>query len=226
MKRTIIAAACVGMLAACNPEGANDRQTGAVGSEAGAADSPGMGMTGTGTTGAQTGVSGDTRVAGGGDTGAMGTTGAAGGALSSGAILSQLAVANETEIQEAQLAQRQAQSAGVKELARTLERDHSAGLKKVQAAQKTANAGSQADARANAVADAQHTGDDLAGKTGADFDKAFLERQKTMHEENIRKLEGQFLPAAQDAEVRSLIQGMLPTLRQHLASIERLQDRQ
>lgn len=72
MRNAFTVAACIGLLAACGPEGAADRQTGAVGTAAdsamadsaagdsapGVTDSTGPGTTGTGTTGAQAGGSG------------------------------------------------------------------------------------------------------------------------------------------------------------------------
>ena len=69
MKNAIAAAACLGLLAACSPEGAADRQTGAVtnavtgdsvsgDSAPGITDSTGAATAGTGTTGAQAGGSG------------------------------------------------------------------------------------------------------------------------------------------------------------------------
>ena len=221
MKRMLLAAAMLASIAACNPDGAGDRDTGAVDGDfqtraGGPMDSAAAtGTSGVGTTGAAANGSGDTRAAAG-ETGALNDAG----------ILSRIAVSNQMEVQEAQLAQRQAQSAGVKELARTLERDHSASLEKIKGMQ--ARAGGEADAanRAAAVEDSPDNNADLAGKTGADFDKAFLDRQQKLHEENIRNFENQYLSAAQDAEVRTLVQQTLPTLRQHLSMIERLQDQQ
>lgn len=69
MRQTIAAAACIALLAACGPEGAAGRQTGAAGvtrmgdsvagdTAAGLTDSIGAGTSGTGTTGAQAGGSG------------------------------------------------------------------------------------------------------------------------------------------------------------------------
>ena len=219
MKRMLMAAAMLGMIAACNPEGAGDRETGAADSDyqtraGGPMDSAATGTSGIGTTGAVANGSGDTRAAG--ETGALNDAG----------ILSRIALSNQMEVQEAQLAQRQAQRAGVKELARTLEREHSASLEKVKSMQ--ARAGSEADAtnRAAALDGSPDDNADLAGKTGAEFDRAFLDRQQKLHEENIRNFENQYLSAAQDAELRALIQQTLPTLRQHLSMIERLQDQQ
>ena len=218
MKRMLMTAAMLGMIAACNPDGAGDRETGAVDSDyqtrAGGPMDSVAGTPGVGTTGATANGSGDTRV------------GAGDAALNDAGILSRIAVSNQMEVQEAQLAQRQAQSAGVKELARTLERDHSASLEKVKGLQERTGGDADAANRKEALQDAPDKNADLAGKTGAEFDKAFLDRQQKLHEENIRNFENQYLSAAQDAEVRTLVQQTLPTLRQHLSMIERLQDQQ
>ncbi len=67
MRQLIAAAACAGLLAGCSTEQAAHRQSGAANEGAGAAgieESMGVGRTGTGTTGAQAGGSGGTRVAG------------------------------------------------------------------------------------------------------------------------------------------------------------------
>lgn len=220
MKRMLMTAAIVAMIAACNPEGAGDRETGAVDSDfetraGGAMDTAAApGTSGLGTTGAASGGSGDTRA-----------TAGESGALTDAGILSRIAVSNQMEVQEAQLAQRQAQSAGVKKLAQTLERDHSASLKKVQAMQRESGTETDAAARKEALEASPDKNADLAGKTGTEFDEAFLARQKKLHEENIGNFENQYLGAAQDPELRTLIQQTLPTLRQHLSMIERLQDR-
>lgn len=220
MKRMLIAAAALAAAAACNPDGAGNRNTGAVDGDyevrAGGPNdtTAGTGTSGIGTTGAMSGGSGDTRAAPG-----------TGGTLTDAGILSRIAVANQMEVQEARLAQEQAQSAGVKELARTLERDHAMSLDKVRALQQQVGQDSP-EARKDALEQAPDKNADLAGKTGAEFDEAFLARQKKLHEENIQAFEGEFSSAARNAEVRTLIQQTLPTLRQHLSMIERLQGQQ
>jgi putative membrane protein len=220
MKRMWLAAATLALTAACNPDGAGDHQTGAVDREyqvrAGGRTDTAMtpGTSGIGTTGATSGGSGDTRAA------AI----TEGGALDDAGILSRIASSNRKEVQEAQLAQRQARSVGVRELAQALERDHSASLVKVQALLAEATGQAGAGNRKEALESSPKEDAGLAGMAGAEFEKAFLDRQHRLHEEDIRNFENQYLAAAQDAELRTLIQQTLPTLRQHLSMIERLQD--
>ena len=66
MRWTIAVAVCVSLLAACTPDGADDRRTGAVANEPGPAavtDTAAIGTAGTGTSGAQANGSGGTRAA-------------------------------------------------------------------------------------------------------------------------------------------------------------------
>ena len=220
MRRTRISAALLCMLAACSPDA--DRDTAAAadsGNQVGASgmDTAGaIGTTGVGTTGAMAGGSGEARAA----------AGIEGGSLDDAGILARIAASNQLELEEARLAQRQAQSAAVKELAQALERDHAASLFRVQAIQARSGATSDAAAGKEALQPSPDKSADLATKTGAEFDDAFLVRQYRFHTENLRSFEGQYLAAVQDRELRTLIQQTLPTLRQHLSMIERLQARQ
>ena len=219
MQRTLATVALLGLISACSP-GA-DRETAAADSEnqvgtSGMDTAGAIGTTGVGTTGAMAGGSGETRAA----------AGIEGGTLDDAGILARIAATNQMEIGEARLAQRQARSAAVRELAQALERDHAATLSRVQAVQARTGGAGDAAAGKDALRPAPDKNADLGTKSGPEFDQAFLERQSRLHTENIRSFEGQYLAAAQDAELRTLIEQTLPTLRQHLSTIERLQARQ
>ena len=221
MKQTWMMAAVLAIGAACNPDGAGDREPGAAQSgyeaRAGGMDTAATpGTSGVGTTGSVSGGSGDTRA----------SATAAGGMLTDAGILARIAASNQLEMREAQLAQRLAGSAGVRELAQALERDHSASLETVQALQQRTGGEPDAADQKAAIGASPDKDADLAGKTGTEFDAAFLDRQERLHQKNITDFENQYLAAAQDAELRTLIQQTLPTLRQHLSMIERLQDQQ
>ncbi len=221
MTRIWMGVAALALGAACNPDGAGDRDSGAAESgyeaRAGGMDTSATpGTSGVGTTGAVSGGSGDTRA----------SATAAGGTLTDAGILARIAASNQLEVKEAQLAQRLARRAGVRELAQALERDHSASLETVQALQQRMGGEPDVADQKAALEPSPDKNADLAGKTGAEFDAAFLDRQERLHQENITNFENQYLTAAQDAELRTLIQQTLPTLRQHLSMIERLQDQQ
>jgi len=194
--RTLLSAAAIALAAACSP---SNRESGAAGS------------------GATTGTAATTDTSMG---GAMASTNA--GVLDDAAILAHLSSADEAEIREAQMAQQKGASAQVKAFARKLETEHQAHMKK--ATQLAQQIGAQPDptVRTDAAKDHADMADDLEGKTGADFDRAFIDNQIDAHEKAISMLRDQFLPAAKSAELRADIQATIPKMEAHLASARQL----
>jgi putative membrane protein len=118
------------------------------------------------------------------------------------------------EVAAATLASTTATDAGVKSFADMLVKDHTAMNQQVAAA------AGQADAAAPAP-DATATAD-LQGKTGADFDRAFVDMMVTDHQKTIALFENAAQNASTD-EAKSLAQGALPKLREHLQAAQDLQ---
>src|SRR5689334_5086422 len=58
----------------------------------------------------------------------------------------------------------------------------------------------------------------LRSKTGPAFDEAYLRYEVAFHQSVIDAVKGTLLPAAHDAELRKLIQTVLPGLEHHLAA--------
>lgn len=118
------------------------------------------------------------------------------------------------EVAAGTLASTNATDAGVKAFADMLVKDHTAMNQQVAAA------AGQADAAAPAP-EATATAD-LQGRTGADFDRAFVDMMVADHEKTIALFEN----AAENAsteEAKSLAQGALPKLREHLQAAQDLQ---
>jgi putative membrane protein len=118
------------------------------------------------------------------------------------------------EVAAATLASDNATDAGVKSFAGMLVADHTAMNQQVAAA------AGQADAAAPAP-DASATAD-LQGKTGAAFDRAFVDMMVADHEKTIALFENAAQNASTD-EAKSLAQGALPKLREHLQAAQDLQ---
>jgi putative membrane protein len=141
-------------------------------------------------------------------------------------ILSQLDLANSAEIQLSRLAARKASSPAVKRLAAKLVADHVKNREEERAlAQKLS-------VSLTPAADADVSGGDrdslppeLQGKTGPDFDKAFVELESEKHHDNIGKIQTQLLPAAQNAEVKAYLQKTLTEMQGHLVSLKQVQQR-
>ena len=205
MTRTLLSAAAIALAAACSP---GNPETGAAGS--GATDT---------TMGGEAAHNATYDSATGGAAGGMAT-----GALDDSAILARISSTDEAEIREAQMVQRSGANAQVKAFARKLEADHQAHLKKGMSLAQELGTAPDAAVRADAAKDHADMADDLAGKTGADLDRAFIDNQIDGHEKAIAMLRDDFLPAAKSAQLRSDIQATIPKLEAHLATARKLKE--
>lgn len=141
-------------------------------------------------------------------------------AVTPAAILSQLYTANASEIRVSKLAAKKAASPAVKRVAGKLAADHAKNLEEEQAlAQKLSISLTPAGAEEGSAA----LPAELQGKTGRDFDKAFIEHEIKDHEDNIQKIQTQLLPAASNSEVKDYLQKTLTAIQAHLASLKQVQ---
>jgi putative membrane protein len=141
-------------------------------------------------------------------------------------ILSQLNVSNTMEIQLAALASKQAASPEVKQVAKKLATDHSKNREQVQAlAQELDVTLTPARGGSLSGADSVALPPDLQGKSGADFDRAFIQHEINDHQSNIQKIETQMLSSAQDPQLKSYLQKTVTEMQSHLASLEQVQER-
>ena len=137
------------------------------------------------------------------------------------ALLSELGVANTAEIRLASRAAKQANSAPVKQAARKLVAEHSRNLEELRAlAQKLGlnltapEPGTGADGTALPA--------DLEGKSGPDFDRAFLRHEIEEHQGNIEKIKAQLTPA-QNEQIRAYLQKTVINMDEHLAALKRVE---
>jgi putative membrane protein len=140
------------------------------------------------------------------------------------AILSQLNVANTKEIQLAGLAAKKATSPQVKQVAQKLATDHTKNRAQLRALAQKLNLNLTSAQGANvAAADSVALPPDLQGKSGAEFDKAFVQHEIEDHQANIDKIRGQMIPGAQNEEVKAYLQKTVTDMEGHLAVLKRVQ---
>jgi putative membrane protein len=213
MKTLILPVAAVALLTMCTPSG--DRtETGAVGSRDTAATERGMEAVRTpdsaGATTSATAARSNTK-------------------LDDGLILARLDQANTNEVRSFSAAAKTTSNPELKRLANKIATEHKANRGEGRALAKRigvkpSEAGTAGEEVADAAADAAAEMKSLAGKTGRDFDKAFLEHQVKVHEETIDMLKNQFLPAAQNAELKTMIQRTIPKVQGHLTQLKKLEE--
>jgi putative membrane protein len=139
-------------------------------------------------------------------------------------VLSQMNVANTTEIQLATLASRKATSPQVKQIARKLAADHAKNREQVLAlAQKVNLTLTPAQGGSVGAADSVAMPPQLQEKSGAEFDRAFIEHEINDHQSNIQKVQNQILPSMQDQQVKAYLQKTLTEMQSHLASLQQIQ---
>ena len=122
------------------------------------------------------------------------------------------------EVELGKLAQNNGMNAKVKEFGKMMETDHGKGgdkLKSLAASKNTTLPESLSN-------DAQSEKDKLQKKTGADFDKAYIDMMVDDHKKDIKEFE----KAAKDCvdpDIKAFASGTLPMLRTHLDHAESIQ---
>lgn len=208
MRNMILPLAAVALLTMCGPRG-NSGDTGSARdtTSGGAA----IGSTGGSTSTAATG------------------TGTAAGRLDDAGVVARIDLINSTEIQENSAGLKKASSPAVKAFARTMVAQHTDNRQKGRVLATTMGikpaAGQMSEAAEEKSGDAAKAEDNLAGKTGADFDKAFIDAQVAGHQKVLDELQTTLLPAAQNADLRALIEKTIPTVQKHLDQAKQLQQR-
>jgi putative membrane protein len=173
------------------------------------------------TAAANDGMAGDTGAMAGADTTATTDTSAtdmSGDATAMGPVTDtqfyqQALAGGQKEIDASKLEKAQGSSADAKKVADKLITDHTAMGKKVMAA---------AGSGVTAPAPDTSTPADLQGKTGKDFDKAWVDMMVSDHEKTIAMFENAAKNASTDA-AKKLASDALPTLREHLKAVQDLQ---
>jgi putative membrane protein len=141
----------------------------------------------------------------------------------SNAFLDQAIEINIAEIQLGRLAAAKAQNQRVKDYANMLVKDHSQALGKLQHLQGGKPAGQNTDVPLSAEHEKLRTR--LAGLSGAQFDREYIDAMATGHREVVGLYEKQISSNTDkgSAELNKLVRGMLPTTKSHLQHAEQIQ---
>ena len=160
-------------------------------------------------------------VAAGADTSALATTPApapAAPTMTDPNIVSMIGMSNAAEIQTSEVAQRKATNAQVRSYAADMVREHRAMQKMADSlsqanTQLAAQAPPMADSAQNAM---RAVSDSLTNAPrGAAFDQMYMAQQVAMHQKTLQDLNN-FQTMAQDQTLRTMVQGAIPKVQQHL----------
>jgi putative membrane protein len=144
--------------------------------------------------------------------------------LSDAEVASVAVVANQIDIAYADIAKEKSKNAEVLKFAETMTNDHKAVLEQAGALVKKLGVTPQDnDVSKKLSADAEKTKKELRSKSAKDFDKAYIDNEVAYHKAVIAAVEGLLIPETENAELKSLLQNVLPALRTHLAHAEMVQ---
>ncbi|HEX9108232.1 MAG TPA: DUF4142 domain-containing protein [Longimicrobiales bacterium] len=132
--------------------------------------------------------------------------------------------ANSGDSARGRLAEQKATNAEVKAFGKMMVTDHG-GLNKqaVALAKKLNVTPAQSAADSDLVSKVQGMTADLQGKTGKDFDKTYVDQEVQIHQLVLDDLDKTLIPAAQNAELKSLLQTARGGVQAHLQKAQALQ---
>jgi len=139
-------------------------------------------------------------------------------------IASVAVTANQVDINYAKIAQSKSKDADVLQFAQTMAKDHQGVIDQAVALVKKLNVTPKDNAVSKKLnSDADKTKKTLNAKTGKDFDKAYIDNEDAYHKAVISTVQDVLIPESQNAELKGLLQNVLPVLKTHLEHAEMVQ---
>lgn len=144
--------------------------------------------------------------------------------LSDPEIASVAVVANQIDINYAKIAKMKSKNTDVLKFAQTMSDDHAAIIKQAVALVTKLGVTPKDNAVSQKLmSDAEKTKKTLSSKSGKAFDKAYIGNEVLYHKAVISAVNDLLIPQSQNAELKKLLQDVVPALNAHLAHAEMVQ---
>lgn len=144
--------------------------------------------------------------------------------LSDPEVASVAVVANQIDIRNGELAQKKSKDPEVLKFAQTMIDDHNAVIgKAVELVKKLGVTPKDNAVSQKLLKDAESMHKSLESKSGADFNKAYVNNEVAYHKAVIDAVEGLLIPESENQELKQLLQNVVPALKAHLGHAEMLQ---
>ena len=144
--------------------------------------------------------------------------------LSDAEVASVAVTANQIDIDYAAIATKKSKNEAVLQFAKTMARDHKAVIDQAVALVTKLNVTPQDNAVSKQLlADAEKTKIKLNALSGKAFDKAYIDNEVAYHKAVISALEGLLIPEAENAELKELLQNVVPAFKSHLEHAQMVQ---
>jgi len=132
--------------------------------------------------------------------------------------------ANSIDSAAGVMAKKNGSAKSVKDFAQTMINDHSSVNKQAVAlATKLKVTPEDNDVSKSLKSSADASTSKLQGKTGADFDKGYIDNEVTYHQTVLDALDKTLIPNAQNADLKALLEKVRPTVAAHLARAKDIQ---
>ena len=139
-------------------------------------------------------------------------------------IASVAVVANQIDIGYAEIAAKKSKNAEILDFAATMKRDHNTVIEQAVALAKKLGVTPKDNAVSKKLlADAANTKKTLNKKSGKAFDKAYVDNEVAYHKAGIGAVETLLIPETDNAELKALLQKVVPILKTHLGHAEMVQ---
>lgn len=144
--------------------------------------------------------------------------------LSDAEVASVAVVANQIDIAYADIAKEKSKDTEIVKFAETMINDHNAVISQAAAlVKKLGVMPKDNDVSKKLLADAETTKKALRAKSGSEFNKAYIDNEVAYHKAVIDAVDGLLIPETENAELKELLQNVLPALKTHLAHAEMVQ---
>lgn len=144
--------------------------------------------------------------------------------LSDAEVASVAVVANQIDIAYAEIAKEKSKDAEILKFAETMKNDHNAVIGQASALVKKLGVTPKDNAVSQKLsADAEQTKKTLRTKSGKTFNKAYIDNEVAYHKAVIGAVGGLLIPEAENAELKELLQNIVPALKTHLEHAEMVQ---
>jgi len=133
-------------------------------------------------------------------------------------------VANQIDIDNADIAKEKSQNNDVKNFAQTMINDHQSVIDQATALVKKLNVTPKENATGKQLmADAKKTQAGLRSKSGSAFDKAYIDNEVAYHQAVINTVQNVLIPEAKNSELKQLLENVVPALKTHLEHAQMIQ---
>lgn len=157
---------------------------------------------------------------------ATGAATAAGGDMSNQDIVAAMAAANAAEIAAGKLAADSATNAQVKAFGRKMVTEHQAMNEQAHhAAQQAGVTSEPGQQTGNVVETSRNIAQELQGKRGADFDRAFMDAMVRSHEQTLELLNRAAQSVTAAPALKTAVTEAQPKVQQHLEEARQIQGR-